>query len=97
MLLYKLGYFATSLAGHDKGRVYMIVSEEGEKLGLCDGTHRCLNNPKYKKKKHVQMMRSERMAEAFPELITSEDGNLRIREAIADLEKEKKKTIQEEK
>ena len=90
MLIYKLGYFATSLAGHDKGRLYMIVSEEGEMLGLCDGTHRCLDNPKYKKKKHVQMMRSETMAEAFPELVTSPDADQRIRRAIQELEEKKK-------
>lgn len=95
MLLYKLGYFATSLAGHDKGRIYMIVSEEGEMLGLCDGIHRCLDNPKYKKKKHVQMMRSERMAEAFPELIRAEDRDFRIRKAISDLEKGKERKQEE--
>ena len=30
MLEYKLGYFATSLCGHDKGKVYMIVKQEGD-------------------------------------------------------------------
>ena len=30
MLEYKLGYFATSLCGHDKGRIYMIVKQEGD-------------------------------------------------------------------
>ena len=64
MIEYKAGYFATSLCGHDKGRLYMIVSEEGEMVGLCDGVHRCLANPKKKKKKHIQMMRSEETAEA---------------------------------
>ena len=34
MLEYKLGYFATSLCGHDKGKVYMIVKQEGEMIGL---------------------------------------------------------------
>ena len=33
MLEYKLGYFATSLCGHDKGKVYMIVKQEGEMMG----------------------------------------------------------------
>lgn len=91
MLIYKLGYFAKALAGHDKDRVYMIVSEDGEMLGLCDGTHRGIANPKYKKKKHVQMMRSERMAEAFPELLQSEDCDLRIRQAICALEEKKER------
>ena len=34
MLEYKLGYFATSLCGHDKGRIYMIVKMEGEMIGF---------------------------------------------------------------
>lgn len=91
MLIYKLGYFAISLAGHDKGRVYMIVSEKGEMLGLCDGVHRTIVNPKYKKKKHVQMIRSERMAELFPEIKDSGDIDLRIRMAIRDLEKRRER------
>ena len=73
MLEYKLGYFATSLCGHDKGRIYMIVKQEGEMIGLSDGVRRTIDNPKWKKKKHIQMIRSERMAEAFPSLISSEE------------------------
>ena len=69
----------------------MIVSEEGEMLGLCDGRHRLIGNPKYKKKKHVQMIRSERMAELFPELGSSGDTDLRIRMAIRDLEKRRER------
>ena len=34
MLEYKLGYFATSLCGHDKGRIYMIVKQEGEMIWI---------------------------------------------------------------
>ena len=86
MLEYKLGYFATSLCGHDKGRIYMIVKQEGEMIGLSDGGRRTIDNPKWKKKKHIQMIRSERMAEAFPSLISSEDANQRICDEIAGME-----------
>lgn len=82
MIEYRLGYFATSLCGHDKGKTYVIVSEEGEMVGLCDGQRRCLANPKKKKKKHIQMMRSEQTAEAFPSIVQAEDADRRIREAI---------------
>ena len=41
MLEYKLGYFATSLCGHDKGKVYIIVKQEGEMIGLSDGGRQC--------------------------------------------------------
>ena len=86
MLEYKLGYFATSLCGHDKGRIYMIVKQDGEMIGLSDGVRRTIDNPKWKKKKHIQMIRSERMAEAFPSLISSEDANQRICDEIAGME-----------
>ncbi|MBS6721675.1 MAG: KOW domain-containing RNA-binding protein [Clostridiales bacterium] len=82
MIEYRLGYFARSLCGHDKDRLYMIVSEDGEMVGLCDGVHRRLANPKMKKKKHIQMMRSEKMAEAFPALIQSADADAKIKKAV---------------
>lgn len=82
MIEYRLGYFARSLCGHDKDRLYMIVSEDGEMVGLCDGVHRRLSNPKMKKKKHIQMMRSEKMAEAFPALIHSADADAKIKKAV---------------
>lgn len=82
MIEYRLGYFARSLCGHDKDRLYMIVSEDGEMVGLCDGVHRLLANPKMKKKKHIQMMRSEKMAEAFPALIQSADADAKIKKAV---------------
>ena len=46
-----LGEFATSKAGHDKDRLYMIVGEEGECVYLCDGRLRGVEHPKKKKKK----------------------------------------------
>ena len=88
MVQYRLGYFATSLCGHDKGRLYMIVSEEDNMVGLCDGIHRCLDNPKRKKKKHVQMMRHEETADHFPELIKLPDADRRIREAVIAVRRE---------
>ena len=39
-----IGYFAISLAGHDKGQMYLIVGEEKD-------------NPKKKKKKHLQIIK----------------------------------------
>lgn len=91
MLQYKLGYFATSLCGHDKGKRYMIVGERGEMVGLCDGRRKLFASPKWKKKKHIQMIRSETMAEAFSGLAGSEDPDRRIREVIAGLERQKEK------
>ena len=52
-----IGELATSKAGHDKDRLYMIVGEEGECVYLCDGRLRGVD-PKKKKKKHIQIIHS---------------------------------------
>ena len=53
-----IGELATSKAGHDKDRLYMIVVEEGECVYLCDGRLRGVEHPKKKKKKHIQIIHS---------------------------------------
>ena len=53
-----LGKFATSKAGHDKDRLYLIVGEEEECVYLCDGRLRGVEHPKKKKKKHIQVIHS---------------------------------------
>ncbi len=53
-----IGELATSKAGHDKDRLYMIVGEEGECVYLCDGRLRGVQHPKKKKKKHIQIIHS---------------------------------------
>ena len=53
-----IGELATSKAGHDKDRLYMIVGEEGECVYLCDGRLRGVEHPKKKKKKHIQILHS---------------------------------------
>ena len=53
-----LGEFATSKAGHDKDRLYMIVGEEEDCVYLCDGRLRGVEHPKKKKKKHIQIIHS---------------------------------------
>ena len=53
-----IGELATSKAGHDKDRLYMIVGEEGECVYLCDGRLRGVEHPKKKKKKHSQIIHS---------------------------------------
>ena len=53
-----IGELATSKAGHDKDRLYMVVGEEGECVYLCDGRLRGVEHPKKKKKKHIQIIQS---------------------------------------
>lgn len=54
-----LGMFAVSTAGHDKGRMYLVIKEEGDSVYLVDGNLRTLENPKKKKKKHLQIMKKD--------------------------------------
>lgn len=54
MVEYGIGMMARSLAGHDKGNVYMILSSKDGYVYLADGVYRTLEKPKKKKIKHVQ-------------------------------------------
>ncbi|MGI6013750.1 MAG: hypothetical protein ACOX7K_05645 [Oscillospiraceae bacterium] len=42
-----------SLAGHDKGRFYVVLKVENAYVYLVDGKIRMIQNPKRKKRKHV--------------------------------------------
>ena len=52
-----IGYLATYKAGHDKGKVFVIIAEENEYLWIADGKARTVLHPKKKKKKHVQIIK----------------------------------------
>lgn len=54
-----VGMFAVSKAGHDKGKMYLIVREDETTVDLVDGKARKLENPKKKKKKHVQVVKKD--------------------------------------
>ena len=45
---------AVSLAGHDKGKLYAIVREEGNMVFLADGEAKKLDQPKRKNRLHVR-------------------------------------------
>lgn len=44
------------MAGHDAGKVYVIVRADGEYVYLADGRIRTLDRLKKKKKKHIQLI-----------------------------------------
>ncbi len=58
MEIYCMGMTAISLAGHDKGKTYVILSAKEQYVYLVDGSIRTLQNPKKKKLKHVQVNRA---------------------------------------
>lgn len=48
------GRLAFSKAGHDKGKLYLVIREEGERVWLADGRTRGMLDPKKKNRKHIQ-------------------------------------------
>ena len=52
---YSIGMFARSLAGHDKEKLYLISKIDSEYVYLVDGKTRTIDNPKKKRKKHIQI------------------------------------------
>lgn len=63
------GYFAYSIAGHDKDNIYLIIKEEADYVWLVDGSVRKLENPKRKNKKHIQIIKKHNRATGL-ELLT---------------------------
>ena len=56
MRKFRKGMLAKSLAGHDKGNVYIIVETDAQYIYLADGKIRTLSRPKRKKRKHLQLI-----------------------------------------
>lgn len=76
---YNIGLLAKSLAGHDKGKVFMIVGVLPEYVLLADGRSKNLNRPKTKNKKHIQIIHRDRESETHEDL-----SDAMIREAVDD-------------
>lgn len=52
------GFLAYSLAGHDKGELYLIIEETGDFVYVADGSARTLAKPKKKNKRHIQVVKN---------------------------------------
>ncbi len=46
---------ALSLAGHDKGQIYVIIEANAEYVYLADGKYKTIAVPKRKNRKHIQI------------------------------------------
>lgn len=53
---YETGMLVRSKAGHDEGKVYVIIGVEGEYVYLADGKLKTIDRPKKKRKKHAQII-----------------------------------------
>ena len=80
------GMLARSKAGHDTGKLYVVMYADTEYVYLTDGIHRTLDKMKKKKRKHIQIM--YKIPELLQEMI--KDGkkmqNEHIKKAIKDYE-----------
>ena len=54
MNFYQPGSFIKSKAGHDRGKVYIVMSETETTVTVADGNLRKVEKPKQKNKKHIQ-------------------------------------------
>jgi ribosomal protein L14E/L6E/L27E len=76
-------HLVEAMAGREKGKLFYVLSEEGEYLFLADGKSRRVETPKRKKRKHVRFVAalSDRVANKIrnSERIT----NSELRKAIA--------------
>ena len=50
------GKFATSKAGHDTDKLYVILSADEKYVYLVDGKYKTMSHPKKKSRKHIQIM-----------------------------------------
>ena len=72
---YHAKMLAVSLAGHDKGKRYVVLGQEKEYFYLVDGTTKLLNRPKKKNQKHVQLVKHlpEEIREALEQIRDDSD------------------------
>lgn len=54
-----IGFLAYSLAGHDKGKIYLVVGETQNYVYVADGQIRLIDTPKKKNKKHIQLIKKK--------------------------------------
>ena len=85
------GRLAFSKAGHDKGRLYLIIRQEGERVWLGDGRTRGVLSPKKKNRKHIQPAGQEFSEEEVASFFENPAwADNRIRETIDRFYQEKK-------
>ena len=73
--------FARSLAGHDKGKLYIVLDTENNRILLTDGKLRPLEKPKKKNRIHIQPD-FEQSGVFAPETMHPDERNAAIRKAI---------------
>ena len=57
MELYHSAMMAVSRAGHDKGKIYVVLECGENTCSLADGETKLLGRPKRKNQKHIQLIK----------------------------------------
>ena len=84
------GRLAFSRAGHDKGKLYLIIRQEGERVWLADGRTRSVQDPKKKNRKHIQPAGQEFSEEEVASFFENPAwADNRIRETIDRFQRQK--------
>ena len=84
-----IGYFAYSLSGHDKGKIYLIMSEDQDYVYLADGDVRTIDRLKKKNKKHIQVIKKTgRRTDLIS--VTNEEIKYQIKQYCKDIQEVKK-------
>jgi ribosomal protein L14E/L6E/L27E len=88
MVNYELGQFVKSLAGRDSGEYFIVVMIDEQYLWLVNGKNRRLEEPKKKKKKHVQITHS--VAQEIADKLNNDEKltNAEIRRSLKEFLKE---------
>ena len=85
------GLLASSKAGHDKDKIYVIIREDKEYVWLADGKFKTIANLKKKKKKHIQIIKYFNNEEIRIKLL--EDKEVSDLEIVMALKKYKQQMI----
>jgi len=86
------GNVVLSVAGHDKGRHFLVLESNGDLLTLVDGEIRRVEKPKIKKVKHVKLVYTNEGTRIYDKVRNGRRlENAEIRKAIKSLTTEEVK------
>jgi len=72
-----------AVAGREKGKLFFVLSEDGEYLLLADGKSRRVEAPKRKKRKHVRFIAESNSRVAVKIQSSEKVTNSELRKALA--------------
>ena len=83
-----IGKMVFALSGRDKGNCFIVMSQKGNILYLCDGKRRKVGNPKAKNIKHISF--TNIVDKDLRELIlTNKLTDKKVRKYLSDLKDDK--------